>query len=150
VSPYGEVPVLQDTQGRILAQSNAILQYLAHSHQLMCGQNDDEWWQIVQWLSWKANRIGFSLPNLRYRRRFEPIGAQLDAYLEQRLHKEMAQQNQTPYKSDKVYFPRRKMAQKGVIYDTSYSPQPQRGIQDPSGFGRVERGSDFGAIVQRV
>jgi glutathione S-transferase len=61
-SPFGEVPVLV-RDGRALAQSNAILLRLAQLTGRLGGQLDRD--PIAQWLFWEANRIGFSLPNLR-------------------------------------------------------------------------------------
>src|SRR5215510_5595115 len=61
-SRFGEVPVLvQD--GAALAQSNAILSHLARSTGRLGGGLDPD--LVTQWLFWEANRIGFSVPNLR-------------------------------------------------------------------------------------
>lgn len=62
-SKFGEVPVLID-KGKTLCQSNAILAYLAQETRQFCG-DDSEWQRALEWLSWEANRIGFSIPNLR-------------------------------------------------------------------------------------
>ncbi len=63
-SKFGEVPVLLD-EGQTLCQSNAILIYLAQKSRFFAGQ-PGEWQAILEWLSWETNRIGFSVPNLRY------------------------------------------------------------------------------------
>jgi glutathione S-transferase len=63
-SKFGEVPVLVD-QGQPLCQSNSILIHLAQSLKQFCG-SQGEWPSIVEWLFWESNRIGFSVPNLRY------------------------------------------------------------------------------------
>ena len=63
-SKFGEVPVLLD-KGHTLCQSNAILIYLAQRYQSFIGQAG-EWQAVLEWLSWETNRIGFSVPNLRY------------------------------------------------------------------------------------
>src|SRR5262245_14064517 len=61
-SRFGEVPVLvQD--GAALAQSNAILSHLARSTGRLGGEVDPD--LVTEWLFWEANRIGFSVPNLR-------------------------------------------------------------------------------------
>lgn len=60
-SLYGEIPVLV-TDGQPLAQSDAILLHLARTTGRMGGGDLD---QTAQWLFREANRIGFSLPNLR-------------------------------------------------------------------------------------
>jgi glutathione S-transferase len=69
VSPFGEVPVLLD-DGLPLAQSNAILIHLARKARRLGGEADLS--QVTQWLFWEANRIGFSVPNLRHALVFEP------------------------------------------------------------------------------
>lgn len=63
-SKFGEVPVLID-EGRALCQSNAILVYLSQKYQAFCGQ-PSEWQLVLEWLSWEANRVGFSVSNLRF------------------------------------------------------------------------------------
>ena len=63
VSPYGEVPVLVDGGGT-LAQSNAILIHVARQTRRLGGEGNLD--EVTQWLFWEANRIGFSVPNLRH------------------------------------------------------------------------------------
>lgn len=66
VSAYGEMPVLvQD--GEALAQSDAILLHLARTTGKLGGEQPDI---LAQWLFREANRIGFSLPNLRWEHHF--------------------------------------------------------------------------------
>jgi glutathione S-transferase len=65
LSPYGEVPVLLHN-GRIYAQSNAVLLHLAAHTGVLEGETATLQEGVRQWLFWEANRIGFSLPNLRY------------------------------------------------------------------------------------
>ena len=65
-APYGEVPTIVD-DGMVLAQSNAILMHLAKRHGKLAG-TAEEWPQVMQWLCWEMNRIGLSMPNLRYYR----------------------------------------------------------------------------------
>ena len=89
-SPYGEVPTIVD-DGQRLAQSNAILMHLARKHGRFAGARD-EWDRIVQWLCWEMNRIGLSLPNLRYHRAVAPgtvPGAVID-WLEARAVADLA------------------------------------------------------------
>jgi glutathione S-transferase len=65
-SKFGEVPVLVDS-GQAMCQSNALLIYLAKkTKQFDGGEGQNNWQTAIEWLSWEANRIGFSLPNLRY------------------------------------------------------------------------------------
>jgi glutathione S-transferase len=63
-SRFGEVPVLVD-DGIALCQSNAILLHLAQKTTVLCGDSSEKQ-AILEWLSWEANRIGFSVPNLRF------------------------------------------------------------------------------------
>lgn len=61
-SLYGEIPVLV-TDGEPLAQSDAILLHLARITGRLGGDDLD---RTAQWLFREANRIGISLPNLRW------------------------------------------------------------------------------------
>jgi glutathione S-transferase len=70
ISKFGEVPVLVTEEGEPLCQSNAILNHLAWSTGRFGGTDVAGWRRIHEWLSWETNRIGFSLPNLRFERRF--------------------------------------------------------------------------------
>lgn len=65
-SRFGEVPVLLE-DGRPIVQSNAILLHLAHRTGRLDGGSQD---RLREWMFWEANRIGFSLANLRYALRF--------------------------------------------------------------------------------
>lgn len=64
-SRFGEVPVLV-ADGRAVAQSNAILLYLARMHDALGWRDDRD--AATEWLFWEANRIGLSLPNYRLSR----------------------------------------------------------------------------------
>ncbi len=66
-SKFGEVPVLL-IDGVPLAQSSAILRYLARETGRLTLPGEPE--RVDEWLGWEANRIGFSLPNLRFAKRF--------------------------------------------------------------------------------
>ena len=61
-SRFGEVPILVH-DGVALAQSDAILLHLARTTRRLGGDLDPD--LLTQWLFWEANRIGFSVPNLR-------------------------------------------------------------------------------------
>jgi glutathione S-transferase len=67
VSRYGEVPVLV-SDGEPMVQSNAILMHLARTTGQLRGERDPD--RTVEWLFWETNRIGFSVPNLRFAQRF--------------------------------------------------------------------------------
>lgn len=68
VSRYGEVPVLV-VDGEPIVQSNTILMHLARTTGELRGECDPD--RTVEWLFWEANRIGFSVPNLRFARSFK-------------------------------------------------------------------------------
>ncbi|PVE23103.1 glutathione S-transferase [Microvirga sp. KLBC 81] len=67
VSRFGEVPVLV-TNGEPLVQSNAILMHLARVTGQLRGECDPD--RTVEWMFWEANRITFSISNLRFARHF--------------------------------------------------------------------------------
>jgi glutathione S-transferase len=82
-SCFGEVPVLVD-QGRALCQSNAILIHLAQSTQTF-GGGSPQWLSCLEWLFWESNRIGFSMPNLRFALLWSPQPPEVLHYLRQRV-----------------------------------------------------------------
>jgi glutathione S-transferase len=81
-SKFGEVPVLVDS-GRSICQSNAILLYLARSTGKFAGTTEEQP-HILEWLFWEANRIGFSIPNLRYSMRWGKEPPEVFHYLRSR------------------------------------------------------------------
>jgi glutathione S-transferase len=82
VSKFGEVPVLLD-QGNALCQSNAILTYLAQRTGAFGGKAAERQ-LVLEWLCWEANRIGFSIPNLRFSLLWAPQPPQVLTYLRKR------------------------------------------------------------------
>jgi glutathione S-transferase len=82
ISPFGEVPVLLD-QEQVLYQSNAILIYLAQKYGQFTG--GEAWQGALEWLSWEANRIGFSLPNYRFALHWQAQPPEVMCYLQQRM-----------------------------------------------------------------
>ena len=87
VSRYGEVPVLL-VNGEPIVQSNAILMHLARTTGRLRGECDPD--RTVEWLFWEANRIGFSVANLRFARRFKPDTApDVVAWLETRARADL-------------------------------------------------------------
>lgn len=77
VSQFGEVPVLV-VDGKPQAQSNAILLRLARETGKFGPPPGSSWEQLTTWLFWEANRIGFSMANLRWHHRYDltaPAGA---------------------------------------------------------------------------
>lgn len=71
LAKYGEVPLLVH-DGQPYVQSNAILLHLASHARRFGGESEQRLARVREWLFWEANRIGFSLPNLRWHTRFEP------------------------------------------------------------------------------
>ncbi len=87
VSRYGEVPVLV-TDGEPLVQSNAILMHLARMTGCLRGECDPD--RTVEWLFWEANRIGFSISNLRFARHFKSdTTSDVIAWLESRARADL-------------------------------------------------------------
>ncbi|HJV68403.1 glutathione S-transferase family protein [Ideonella sp.] len=87
-SKFGEVPVLIDG-GAPLCQSNAILVYLAQKTQRFAGR-PSQWQAVLEWLSWETNRVGFSVPNLRFSLRWAPQPPEVLAYLRHRAEADLA------------------------------------------------------------
>ncbi|MFM9923753.1 glutathione S-transferase family protein [Variovorax sp. H27-G14] len=81
-SKFGEVPVLVDS-GTAYCQSNAILMHLALRDNAFAGEKS-EWPTVVEWLSWEANRVGFSIPNLRHSMLWARQPSEVVAYLRER------------------------------------------------------------------
>jgi len=71
VSKFGEIPVLVD-RGQAYVQSDAILLHLAQRTAKFYGRDAVDHDQVREWLFWEANRIGISVPNLRYAMRWVP------------------------------------------------------------------------------
>ena len=70
---YGEVPLLVH-DGQPYVQSNAILLHLAQHTQAFGAETPQRLARCREWLFWEANRIGTSLPHLRFGQRFDPQG----------------------------------------------------------------------------
>lgn len=70
-SKFGEVPVLVD-RSQVYVQSDAILLHLAQREHKLYGRDALDHDQVREWLFWEANRIGLSVPNLRFALRWLP------------------------------------------------------------------------------
>lgn len=70
-SKFGEVPVLVD-RSQVYVQSDAILLHLAQREHKLFGRDALDHDQVREWLFWEANRVGLSVPNLRYALRWVP------------------------------------------------------------------------------
>lgn len=87
-SKFGEVPALVDS-GRSLVQSNAILVHLSQKFNAFNGGFSD-WQTVLEWLSWEANRVGFSVSNLRYHLLWAPQPPDVIAWLRARAAADLA------------------------------------------------------------
>lgn len=89
---YDEVPLVI-YKGQALVQSNAILSRLADKLQLLqggAGKDDPARIQVAEWLMWEQSRLGFSLPNLRFERKFRSgCDPAVLAWLETRLRADL-------------------------------------------------------------
>ncbi len=93
LAKFGEVPLLLD-DGHPYVQSNAILLHLAEYTGAFGGGSRQRLKRVREWLFWEANRIGFSLANLRYNRKPGKAGAGVAAdgqdMLRQRFNADIA------------------------------------------------------------
>ena len=88
-SQFGEVPVVV-VDGVAQAQSNAILLSLARETGKFGPPPGSSWERLTTWMFWEANRIGFSMPNLRwYRRGFGRASEAAVAWIEARAVTDM-------------------------------------------------------------
>jgi len=92
-SLFGEVPVLIDGE-HSLCQSNAILLYLAEKTGQFAGTREEQS-QVREWLFWETNRIGFSVPNLRYALRWEAQPPDVMHFLRNRALADLSTLNNT-------------------------------------------------------
>jgi glutathione S-transferase len=91
LSQFGEAPLLVH-DGRPYVQSNAILLHLADVTGAFGADSPERMAQSREWLFWEANRIGLSLPNLRFGLKFTPGGlpAAVEALWRSRLAADLA------------------------------------------------------------
>jgi len=68
---FHEVPLLV-WKDEVFVQSNAILCLLAERLQGLGGEDAGRLAQVREWLFWEANRLGLSLPHVRFARQFAP------------------------------------------------------------------------------
>lgn len=90
LSLYEEVPVILIDETPY-AQSNAILCVIAEHTRRFGGETRERMARSRQWLFWESNRLGMSLPHLRFARYFQPAAyppGLLD-WLEQRYNKDI-------------------------------------------------------------
>jgi glutathione S-transferase len=89
LAKYGEVPLLLHNE-RPYVQSNAILLHLAAHSGALDGDAPATTERVREWLFWEANRIGFSLPNLRYCLRVTGADPAVLAMLRERYEADVA------------------------------------------------------------
>lgn len=93
LAKFDEVPVV--VYGDIvLTQSNAILLYLSRKLRCYGAISEYEQEEVHQWLFWEANRIGFSLSNLRHIRRLGLAEPELETYYGKRTKDDLDRLNQ--------------------------------------------------------
>ncbi len=73
INEMGEVPVLEH-EGRRLAQSGVILDYLAARFGKFGGQDEDERREILRWLLWDNHKLTSYVATLRFLLRFQKTG----------------------------------------------------------------------------
>lgn len=91
LAKYGEVPLLVH-DGKPYVQSNAILLHLAELTGSFGGESKERLERVREWLFWEANRVGFSMANLRYGLKYNALGAASDGQvmLRERLNADLA------------------------------------------------------------
>jgi glutathione S-transferase len=70
VNPMGEVPVLEDGNGRRYTQSGAILTMLSEQHGKFGGRNDDERWEVQRWLFYDNHKFTSYFATWRFMKSF--------------------------------------------------------------------------------
>ena len=68
---FGQVPVLKHGD-RHVAQSNAILQYLAQLFGKFQGRSENETWRVAEWLNWDFDRLSSGVGLSRTFAKFQP------------------------------------------------------------------------------
>ncbi len=58
LNPNRKVPVLESSNGDVVFESGAILEFLAQRHGAFMGTNEAERWQCKQWLYWQMSALG--------------------------------------------------------------------------------------------
>ncbi|MBX9403876.1 glutathione S-transferase family protein [Lysobacter sp. BMK333-48F3] len=100
LAAHGEIPVLR-IDGRVLCQSNVILDYLAEREDRLDGADLDQRLQVREWLSWEANRVSLNVAHSRYGRQFGGYDPAVLAWYDRRsiadLDRLQAQLSATPW-----------------------------------------------------
>ncbi|SCX22953.1 Disulfide-bond oxidoreductase YfcG [Agrobacterium sp. DSM 25558] len=102
LAKFDEVPIV--VYGDIvLSQSNAILLYLSRKLRRYEAMSEYDQELIHQWLFWEANRIGFSLSNLRHIRRLGLTEPELEIYYSNRTKDDLDRLNQEFSQGEKSF-----------------------------------------------
>lgn len=72
IAKFGEVPVLVIDETAYV-QSDAILCVIAEINRSLGGESQARMAQAREWLFWEANRLGLSLPHLRFAKKFSAV-----------------------------------------------------------------------------
>jgi glutathione S-transferase len=75
VNPMGEVPVLQEADGRRFTQSGAILTRLARKHGAFGGATEDEQDEVLRWMLFDNHKFTSFLATWRFMKSFAPTAA---------------------------------------------------------------------------
>ncbi len=72
LNPNRKVPVLESSNGDVVFESGAILEFLAQRHGAFMGANEAERWQCKQWLYWQMSALGPTGGQAHHFRKFAP------------------------------------------------------------------------------
>ena len=91
VNEMGEAPVLE-AEGKRLAQSGAILTWLAAKHGMFGGRNDDERYDVLRWLLFDNHKFTSYFATWRFMKSFgeQPPGAEVTQFLKGRIDGNLA------------------------------------------------------------
>ena len=73
VNPMGEVPVLQEADGRRFTQSGAILTRLARKHGAFGGATEDEQDEVLRWILFDNHKFTSYFATYRFMKSFGPV-----------------------------------------------------------------------------
>ena len=102
---FRELPAIT-LDGEAIVQSNVILTVLAERTGRLDGADAAQRLRVREWMAWEAARIGFSMPNLRWSRGFDPQGEAVERWLEARTLRDLEILNQALTRSVYLTGPR--------------------------------------------
>jgi glutathione S-transferase len=121
LNPAGQVPIVQFGDGRVLAQSNAIILHLAEGSDLIPRDAFDRA-LMLQWLFWEQYSHEPAIAVLRFRKAYLKIPPeQLDPGLEPRCRRVLTQMNDHLAKNDYFVTGRLTLADIALVAYTRWS-----------------------------